>query len=256
MRIVSILALSTLLAAGAANAAPPTVAITTCGQTVPPHGVGVLSGDLDCTGFTGGIADAAVTLDKSATLDLGGFTLTGGLFGVACYLTCEDGVSACSNGNRCTVRNGTVTGATASGISGARVTVRNVTVTGSGENGVQGDNVRVHDSTLNGNGRYGASGYRVRLDNSTANGNGIAGVSCGKFNGPHHYTGGVAVKLSTLLGNGTADDCSHLPTPCADIRSPTPPKVKFVTCGSSIDTRAGSGGKPCGGDSWCICTND
>jgi hypothetical protein len=166
-----------------------------------------LAGDLDCTGFTGGISDAAVTVGRSATLDLQGHTITGAIFGVACYLPCEDGNGACSNGNSCLVESGIVTGADASGITGDRVKVCNLTVTANGDNGVQGNHVSVLDSTLNGNGRFGASAYTIKVKRSTLNGNAWGGVGAGKYAGNGRWTHGVRASASTMTGNGIAAEC-------------------------------------------------
>ena len=76
--------LTTLLLAAIATSAAavtplPEVAVTSCGQIVPKRTLGYLTGDLDCSGYTGDGPDlydagAAVTLGYKSKLDLRGFT--------------------------------------------------------------------------------------------------------------------------------------------------------------------------------------
>jgi hypothetical protein len=78
--------------------------VDTCGQTVPRGEIGVLQTDLTCPQ---GALSIAVTLDRRATLDLNGHTLTGGDVSVAC------------SGARCKVVGpGEIVGSTAYGIWG------------------------------------------------------------------------------------------------------------------------------------------
>jgi len=68
-----------LVAASASTAsaqAVSAVAVTSCGQVVPAHTVGVLQDDLDCPAAAG--AAFAVTLEDRAVLELDGHRLSGG----------------------------------------------------------------------------------------------------------------------------------------------------------------------------------
>jgi len=234
--------------------ARPTVSVTACGQAVPPNAIGLLANDLDCTAFVGGIANEAVSLGHGAKLDLQGFTITGGLFGVGCYEVCPEGPGtgvACSpDGARCEIVNGTVTGAEASGITGDVVTVRNVTASNNGDQGVQGyRKARAFDSTLTGNGVAGIRAWTVQITNTTATGNARFGVAGSKRELSGRVTHGITLRDSTATGNGTAPDCSNL-MPCADVSSGTRPKLRRSTCVTS-ERPSFSGG--CGADEWCVC---
>jgi len=80
----TILAVVWISAITAAPVLGSPVPVTFCGQSVP--GRGVLTGDLDCSGFSG----PAVLLGKTGKLDLAGFTLTASDIGVYCDVeTCE-----------------------------------------------------------------------------------------------------------------------------------------------------------------------
>ena len=251
----AVLVVLSLVVASQSWAAQPTFPVTACGDAVPPNTRGVLSADLDCTGFAGGIGGTAVSVGRNATLDLGGFTITGGLFGVGCFEVCPDnGTGACSDaGSHCTILNGTVTGATASGITGERVTVRNVVATGNGENGVQGyRRARAIDSTLTNNGDDGIRAWSVKVERCTVTGNGRHGAGGGKYSNGH-YTQGVAIKESLVVNNAASLDCGTNAQPyCADVFSGTKPRVRKSTCGTSGSPRSVPG---CGRD-WCVCSND
>jgi hypothetical protein len=226
------------------------VQISACGQAVPRGALGQLTGDLDCTTFVGGIANTAITLGRSAKLDLQGFTVTGGLFGVGCFEVCSDGSGACNDdGARCEIVNGTITGALASGITGDVVTVRNVTATNNGEAGVQGyRKARAFDSTLTNNGDDGIHAWSVQVYDSTVTNNGRYGVAGGKYVGNGRHTHGIKVRDSIVTGNGTSGECS-VQQPCADLASGTKPKVVRVTCDTSYSPFSVAG---CGRH-WCVC---
>lgn len=251
----AVLVVLSLVVASQSWAAQPIFPVTACGDAVPPKTLGVLSADLDCTGFTGGIGGTAVSVGRNATLDLGGFTIIGGFFGVGCFETCPGGgEGACSDaGSHCTVLNGTITGATASGITGERVIVRNVTATGNGDIGVQGyRRARAIDSTLTNNGADGIRAWSVKVERSTITGNARNGAGGGKYSNGK-YSQGVTIKESLVTGNATSPDCGTTAQPyCADVFSGTKPKVRNSTCGTSGSPHSVQG---CGRD-WCVCTND
>ena len=253
MRIASAAVLSLLLLADVAHGATlAVVPITACGQQVPAKTRGLLMSDLDCTGFVGGIDNVAVSLGDKAVLDLQGFTLTGGSFGVGCFGVCADGGTSCNDAHKCEVVNGTVTGAEASGISGERVTVRNVTASNNGENGVQGyQQARVYASIITQNGQTGVRAHDVRVEGSIVTDNGESGVSGSRRNA-HGFSMGVRVTDSTVTGNGTSPECAN-PNTCADITSGTRPKVRRTVCGTSAAAYGSS--SQCGLD-WCVCTDD
>jgi hypothetical protein len=115
------------------------IEVTACGQIVPDRATGYLSADLDCSGFGGGATNlldrgAAVNLGRKSTLDLRGFTLTGGVYGVlGDNVRCGRDRHDCSPGPHevfgGTVRGGSP-GADRFGIGGRRLVVHDVTVTG------------------------------------------------------------------------------------------------------------------------------
>ncbi len=151
--------------------------VNTCGQVV--SGKGVLSADLDCTGFPA----AAVTLTKGAKLDLAGFTLTGG---DADAIFCEHSCTVLSS----STQTGVVQNATGSGIGtfsnvccdNVVKRVVNVRITGNGGSGVStmviGDQkVVIKDSEITSNGLDGATGgKKLSVKRSTISNNGFEGV--------------------------------------------------------------------------------
>ena len=99
------------------------VPITVCGQFVDSGG-GILMNDLDCTG----LALAAIDASRG-TVDLNGYTVTGGISGVHCSPSCT------------VIGPGTVTGAEQDGVTArnsssspkkSKLTIENVTTTGNG----------------------------------------------------------------------------------------------------------------------------
>jgi hypothetical protein len=183
--------------------------VTSCGQVVT--GNAHLSADLDCTGFEGEsflpdkpapttVAGAAVLVSRKGTLDLQGHSIIGGQFGVYC-------------GTSCTVRGGTITGATSTGIFAAKnLTVRNATVSGVGDTALFVQRIlKVYDSTVTGNRYVTWFGNTVKLVRSTVTGN------------TEHAITGNKIELidSTVTGNGL------------DIGSSRIPRLKNSTCETS-----------------------
>jgi hypothetical protein len=119
MKAAAALALGIVLFAGTAGA----VDITACDQEVPAGAVGLLTTDLDC-GWPALPGSYGVEIEKSATLDLQGHTITGAQWAVYC-----------PDRGRCTVTStgakGTLTGAEA-GIWGptAKIYATNVRIAG------------------------------------------------------------------------------------------------------------------------------
>ena len=162
--------LALLLAAIPVRGLAADTLVNTCGQVVV--GNGFLAADLDCTGFAGD----AVTL-SGGTLDLRGFTLTGGQ---------QDGVECTDS---CAVvsdpAGGTITGSQGAGVfvtlAGAVLTLADVTISGNTLNGVTGPGsgvVKVFRATITGNTKSGilAHAKRVLVYDSTLSSNGEAGV--------------------------------------------------------------------------------
>jgi hypothetical protein len=69
------LTLAAVLALAFSPSPSRAVDVTTCGQTVPADEIGVLQGDLDCSGAVAG--SDGVTLSRGASLDMQGHTLVG-----------------------------------------------------------------------------------------------------------------------------------------------------------------------------------
>jgi len=233
--------------ASPAVATMSTIPVTTCGQAIPPRTIGILSADLDCTGFTGGPFGAAVTAGKKAVLDLGGFTLTGGDTGVMCIEPCARGGGLCPV--RCTVRNGTIQDPVNIGVSGGESThLDHVTIRGAGDRGVDaGRQVTITDSSITGNGVAGVLAENIKVSGSTITGNGRIGVATS-------VTGRASVKNSTVTGNDTDAACAPPTTVrCFDIGSARRPDVRYTTCGRSNRTGDTTFGG-CAG--WCVCSDD
>jgi len=227
------------------------VPVTECGQTV--EGDAYLAGDLDCTGFEGEPPShaAIILLSRHGRLDLRGFTLTGGIYSaVECVKRCTPIHNRCGpyqiRPARCdvfdSVGGGVITGARY-GIGADSVRVRDVTVSNHVSDAIatngrvmlhnvtlSGDNVgvdteglvRVYDSTITGNAEFGIVGGRIFLRDSRVTENGlIAGCD------PHSWQ-----------------------NRCADLYSPTEPRLNNSTC----DTSTGAPGAPA--RDWDICSLD
>ncbi len=224
-----------LLGAVPVASAQLSVPIHACGQAVPPRAQAYLTGDLDCSSLGYGVVP--ITLGKRATLDLGGFTFTtGATYGISC----DDG--------RCTVRNGTVTGAAEfGGIVGTKMVVDEMTISLSGILGISlGENSVLRRSTVIGTATVGVhqsgSKKKVRILDSTISGHGGIGVWVYKAD----------LVRSTVTGNGTNPACATDPD-CADLMTAKRPKLKDSTCGRS-QTLPNDPIPGCLG--WCVCTDD
>jgi len=170
------------------------VEVNTCGQVVP--GYGFLAADLDCTGFTGGLLGygAAVNLSRRATLDLRGFTLRGGDFGVICAEPCGGASNALCSVPFCKIRGGggTIAGAVHTGILSDGVVLDDVTVRDC-DRGIDGydGKVRLANSLVTGNAVGITTSRSVLLINSTVTGNTQADVVA---------THGVRLRGSSTVG--------------------------------------------------------
>lgn len=158
--------------------AAPAVAVdvAVCGQIVPSREIGVLTGNLTCTGGYG------VQLERGATLDLAGFTLDmsgdGPPLDVAVFCAFANGEHT-----KCRVTSsagpGTISGDSSvyAGVFGDAVSLDNVVVDGFHSYGVYGDKrVLAEDTTVsNTTGTGIISSRRVRASRVTLvnNGSGI-----------------------------------------------------------------------------------
>jgi len=156
------------------SAAQAPVEVNTCGQVV--MGGGFLAADLDCTGFTGGLLDygAAVVLSRRSTLDLRGFTLSGGQFSVICAEPCGGTSNALCAVPSCKILGGggTIAGAVNSGIVSDRISVEDVTVRDHGDRGIDTyGSVRLRNSLVTANKIGVVTNRYVALIDSTVTGN-------------------------------------------------------------------------------------
>lgn len=230
-----------------AEAASPLseVAVTTCGQILPPRTLGYLTGDLDCSGWTGGDPDVvydtatAVSVGFKGKLDLRGYTITASTFGVQC----DNVRTSRKRRGFCEVFNGTVVGAVQRGIAGAMLYAHDVTTTGNGVGlYVFGQKGRIEDAVVTGNSDDGIRVGNTTLARVTVSGNGGHGVVA--------YSGSFKIVDSTVDGNAIGAYCSDPSANCADLTSRKRPKVSNTTCGTS----AGSGdGSPA---TWGLCGGD
>lgn len=211
-----------------AFAAPPPVEVTTCGQAVPRNTVGYLTADLDCTGYDG--APGAVMLGRKATLELRGFTITGGRFTVLCGELRPDrfGDIRLYIDSRCTVigGGGTVRNAEAHGITANALTVSSLTVVNAGEEGIHTrQKGLVTDVTVTGSGGQGIRIDRAaRVHNSTVTGSGEEGIVSQRK---------IRISNSTVVDNGTSLTECDFPWDCADIASGLRPQVVDTVCNTS-----------------------
>ena len=197
--------------------------VTECGQTV--EGEGYLAGDLDCTGFEGGLFGAAILLGRGGRLDLRGFTITGGKDGVACYAPCRDNPDAGCSVPRCSifdsVGGGVITRAEVYGVSAwGRVDVSDITISNQGESGTYGgrgagvhaDRIELHNVTISGTDIGVWADRRAKVVSSTITGNALDGISghAGVYdsvvsnNGEHGVRGtSVLLRNVEVAGNGS-----------------------------------------------------
>lgn len=199
------------------------VLVTTCGQEV--SGAGVLAGDLDCTGLPGDPIGAAVVLHQNGSLDLGGFTLTGGgELSVACLEPCKSGRSTC--GRSCSVSNGTIVGGTGAAVLGGKVRITNTTIRDS-NNAVFGKKVMLTDCSIVDN-TIGleANGTVILLRSAVTNSTrwGIQAT-------------GVSLHDSSVSGSGQVD-----------LLTKHRPRLMNSTCGTSA--------KPASPGTWGVCSLD
>jgi hypothetical protein len=237
----ALLTLVLAVSAGIADAAAPLpeVAVTTCGQIVPMKTLGYLTGDLDCSGYTGGdpavLSDTAtaVTLGRHAKLDLRGFTTHGVL--------CDNIRADARKSSKCEVFNGTVSGAAQRGVAGRRIFVHDLTAT---QNGVgvyaYGNPSRIENVVVTDGPYDGVRVRKIKAFGLTITGNGGNGIVGDR----------VMLRDSTVTGNGGGQFCIDNPGDCFDINSYERPKAVNVVCGTSGSSSDGA--LP----TWGICSSD
>ncbi len=203
---ITVAMVGAVFVASEANAARPPELVTHCGQLVHRHGV--LTQDLDCTAEV----FAAVRLERRATLDLNGFSITGTAPASSdCWLsTCPGEADLVRCSVRCTVvgpgllsggRYGIVAASNLVDPSGAgtkrgrKINARNVTIANtvvaieawSGIARVQG--LDAQSSGL------GISARRIAVEDSQVTGSDIFGVRARS----------VRIRRSSLTGSGRSD---------------------------------------------------
>jgi len=264
---------------GESHAAPP-VEVNSCGQFATK---GFLGGDLDCTGFPGD----AVTIERS--LDLNGFTLTGGLLSaVTCLKSCkingpgtitgsgafgvnihgvgkvtevnltDNGLAGVQCFEKCKVRGpATISGNGNNGVRASSATIRDVVLSGNSGPAVEAQNnkqrgrAKLRDSIVTGNGSGVLADRKVVLRDTTVSGNGQFGILSG--DSPICEKRGVAVlRDSNVTGNGIDVECG-VTIACADVATcmGTPKLKGTATCDTSY--MVGSGVP---GDDWDTCALD
>lgn len=238
-RVWLLLVVGALLLASNLPAAA-TTQVTYCGQVY--MGRGILTGNLDCTGYGG----HALIIERGS-LELNGFTLTGGdYYGVHCLTTCW-------------IKGpGTIQGAGWDGVRADGWTVAyGVVIRDNGLNGINGRNnsnasrLIVRDSTITGNGFNGIEAdSAVLVRRSTITNNGAYGIDVGvQF---CDTAGRVLLQRSTVTGNGGACPDGMV---CADVsscgRRNHPPRLRRTTCGTSYQRESGIPGLD-----WDVCQQD
>jgi hypothetical protein len=266
-------ALTALLLATSARAVP----ITACNQTVPVGEVGVLQGDVVCADgvFNG------VFLEKRATLDLNGFTLTGGIdaaYGVFCLeRACEIRGPGVIDGGvgrwvgvqleprvKLTIRDVTVRNGRG-GIAGkslalekTRVILEGVRIEDNDEGALGSYYVVANDLVVLRNGQLlfgqgevvGARSFRG--ENVEISDNAFAGLGAGTVSVENliaSNNGGVGVSAGRLILRGNSQAFGNdAALDGIDLRSQRPPRLlDSSTCGKSSDFS----GMP-----WGVCQND
>ncbi len=206
------LLLSVLLVSAFACTASAATEVDTCGQAF--SGEGFLAADLDCTGFGGD----ALVINAAGSLDLRGFTLTGGnLSAVYCSKSCR--IVSEPPGGR-------IVNAALYGVNGdldsvapeySPVRITNVTVSGNAlDQVIANGTLTVEDSTIVGTGNLmsnGVVGNRVALVRSTVTNTdfavfGFQGVSVIESDLSNAIGACVvALNKSAVIRGSTLSDC-------------------------------------------------
>lgn len=244
MRALSLMTFICLTVAAPAPA-KTMVPVTACGQIVPRGAIGYLTADLDCSGQNDTMG---VIVLPGSGLELRGFTITGGLFGVACYDVREKPgfPPGFYTGGTCRIDGGggNIVASYAHGIGGTRVFVANLTIDGAGQEGISADTkIRIENVTVHGCLGTGVGAGGVSAVDSAVTGNGEYGI------------GARTLRMigTTVTGNGVGPACSTTSPPyrCADLVAKHKPKLKESVCGSSLPPYNVSPRTP-----WGVCIND
>jgi hypothetical protein len=231
-----------------------------------PVADGILVGDLDCSGLA---SAPAVAVANHGSLDLNGFTITGGLHGVQC-------AGSCTVTGPGTIRDAEFTGIAAagtvtasavslldngnSGIYGKIVILDNSTVSGSGRGGVTAEKrAVVSNSNFTTAGEFGVYSYRrAEMTNCDVVGSesGITGVTVAVSDSTLNdnedlgvFGRTVKIENTTATGNGVICEGEH----CGDVLAR---RVRAValTCDTSVELEWPSGVPT--GQNLKICAND
>lgn len=272
-----------------ARAAEPPILVTECEVTIPKGATGILQSDLSCTP---GTSEYRFRLEKNATLDLNGHTITNG------QVDCRRG--ACR-----VLGPGTLTGVLpmplgpefAIQVRDARLDVRDVEIRDN-HDGIRGDQfdsvVHATNTIIEGNGFYGIYAGKVKLRNVEIVDNGALGighpllvagvvasrgvsgrdiVASGNAEGGLQYgfpSGGRLLRLTAIGNTGpgvyaggravriidsvvTGNTRDGEPV---DIRAFQHPSLSNTTCGTSASVLLDPPGNDDLGPPWGVCTDD
>jgi hypothetical protein len=168
----------------------------------------------------------SVVVLPGSTLELRGFTITGGNDGVACYDVRErpDLPPGLYTGGSCRVDGGggRIVNSVGHGIGGTRVNVANVTIDGAGQEGVSADiKIRLQNVTITNCLGQGAAARGVQAIDSTITGSGEDGIAASN----------ATLSGSTVTGNGVGSECGSpfQSRPCADLLTKVRPHLKRST---------------------------
>lgn len=261
-----------------ARAACADTTVTTCGTTVAPGVVGVLTGDLACGG-----APVGVTLARGATLQMGGFSIRDTTLRA---LECPDG--------GCTIVGGATSAITDCAGSGIAVTssarlirrglvVSDLRIEGCGGTGIDAPLAGVVATRVqtSGHGAHGVSAWSLRAEDVTASNNGFNGLHVQSklkgialvtenngINGLQALTGRIRAAGVTVRGNvhagiaarrlrldGGEVTGNNTGATGIDLYIARHPWVRNVTCGRSVQLIMTDAGFFIG-PSWQVCAND
>lgn len=217
MRLAVAVALLSLACRSLAVASPQVVPVTTCGQIVPRASIGSLAGNLDCTSTD---VTAAVVLNRGARLDLNGFTISGGTFGVLCGDLLASGGELLG---KCRVvgAGGTIASSEAHGIIARNVVATNLAIQSAGQMGIYTTaKATLYDVTITGSGSSGVRCDRgAKIVGSTITGNDEHGILSERR---------ALLIDSTVTGNGVGQSCASMR--CGDLYTARKPGLKNSTC--------------------------
>jgi hypothetical protein len=209
-------------------AAGTSVAVTACGQRVSDDGY--LVGDLDCTADEVS-GSPAVTMAGNGSLDLRGFTITGGTNAVQCEVRCQvfggnigiGYLAGVSSLGRATITDMSIVGRSPA-VSASKIIAERSSFA-SNWNGLwaASGSVFMIDSAISDSAEYGVlADRRATLRNSSVAGSALSGV----------YTNKAVVRDSTVTDSGTDPEC-NVTRDCGDLHTFTKPRMRSSTCETS-----------------------